>query len=79
MDERLARKLVRQLRIMNAFMIFFGVVFLISTAVTGIVLYRIYTYAHNLEQKTSQTLDVQSKLCTNQSVSALLGSSSICK
>lgn|GEM_PF-6955342 len=80
MDELLARRLVRQLRIINLFLIFFSLIFLIALIAGGIAIYKIYTYAHNLEQKTTQTLNLQQKLCSNGSVSSLLSSSNtICK
>lgn len=80
MDDKLIRQLVRQLRIVNFFLIFFSLIFIVAMVAGSIAIYRMYTYAHNLEQKTSQTLDLQQKLCSNSSVSSFLSdSSSVCK
>lgn len=81
MDEAvLLKKLVRQLKWLNFWVAFFGILFLASLAVTGVLIYHLATYVHqseqsltNLQQKTLPTLSSPPALCSNPSLKALAG------
>ncbi len=69
------------MKLLNFWVTFFGVLFLVSLAVAGFLLFKVVTYVHkseqaitNLQQKTSQNLDVQKQVCDNASIRALAGS-----
>ena len=87
MDEALLRQIVRQLKFLNFWIAFFGVITIVTLAITGVVLYKIATVANNsvkkldaFQQQTSKTLNVKQQLCSDASFSTLLHSqTSICK
>ena len=87
MNDALLRQVVKQLKILNFWIAFFGVLFIIGFIISGIVLYKIATYTNNsvkkfetFQQQTSKSLDVKQQLCSDSSVGALLGSrTSLCK
>jgi len=75
MDEMLARQLTRQLSVLNRWIKFFGILFLIGFLVLGILIYKVISFTHNAEKKinniqqtTSQDLNVQNKLCSSSLV-----------
>ncbi len=79
MDEALLRQLTRQLKLLNFWITFFGVLFLIGFIVLGILIYKVVSFTHsaetkitNLQQTTSQTLDVQKQLCDTKSLGSFL-------
>ena len=74
MNEQLAKQLTRQLRLLNFWITFFGVIILASLAVSGYFMYRAYTYVKkaessltSLQQKAQLNVDVQDKLCNSKS------------
>jgi hypothetical protein len=82
MDEALQKQLLRQLRLLNFWITFFGVLLLVTMAVLGFLLFKVVTYVHhttdqltNLQQKTEQSLNVKSQLCNNSTISKALGNS----
>lgn len=82
MDELTAKQLVRQLKIINFWITFFGVSFLIAFAILGILIFKAVTFMRSTEQKitdfqfkTSQTLNVKDDLCK----SGPLSDTSYCK
>ena len=82
MDELTAKQLVRQLKIINFWITFFGVTFLIAFAVLGVLIFKVVTFVRSTEQKitdfqtkTSQTLNVKDDLCK----SGPLSGTSYCK
>ena len=87
MDEALLRQIVRQLKFLNFWISFFGVIIIITLAITGVVLYKIVTVANNsvkkldaFQQQTSNSLNVKRQLCSDTSLSSLLRSqTTICK
>ncbi len=88
MDDLLARQLLRQLKIINTFMIALAVIFLTFFIITGVVVYKVAREVHDaknsinsLQTKLQSNIDVKSKLCdTNGSVSNLLkDQSKICE
>jgi predicted PurR-regulated permease PerM len=80
MDDVLARKLSRQLRLLNSLIVFFSLVFLVLFAVAGVFAYRAITEIRDakdsltsLQDKAQQNLDFKSNLCSNSGqVSTLL-------
>lgn len=79
MDEKLARRLSRQLRIVNVFLVLFTLLFIAGFTVAGFFIYRVYNYAQGLEQKANKTLDLQQQLCQNKAITTFLsGSKSLC-
>lgn len=87
MEEALLRQVVKQLKVLNFWIAFFGTITIIGFIVSGVILYKVATYAGNsvkkfesFQQQTSKSLDVKQQLCSDSSISSLLGSqSSICK
>ncbi|MDL2341531.1 MAG: hypothetical protein QFB87_00425 [Patescibacteria group bacterium] len=87
MDEALLKQIVRQLKFLNFWITFFGCTIIIGFIIGGIALYSVITAANNsvkklenFQQQTSKNLDIKSQLCSNDSLTTLLGSqSSICK
>lgn len=87
MDEQLLRQIVRQLKFLNFWIAFFGVITIISLAATGLILFKIVTVANDsvkkfdsFQQQTSKSLNVKHQLCSDSSLSSLLSSqTSFCK
>lgn len=82
MDEQLQRQLVRQLKIMNFWITFFGTIILVSLLVMGFLIFKMVTFVRSTEQKitnfqtkTTETLNVKDDLCRNN----LLKGSAYCK
>ena len=70
MDEKLQRQLLRQLKILNFWITFFGVLFLVSIGIIGFLLFQVITFARDtggkidsLEQTTTEKLDVKAQIC----------------
>ena len=79
MDEVLARQLTRQLKLLNFWITTLAVVMLVGFLILGYLIFKVITFTHDitdkftdLQQKTSQTLDVQKKLCATKTVGSLL-------
>ena len=87
MDEALLRQIIRQLKFLNFWIAFFGVITITTLAITGLVLFKIATVANNsikkldsFQQQTSKTLNVKQQLCSDVNLSSLLNSqTSFCK
>lgn len=85
-DELLLKQLVRQIKILNFWVTFFGLLFVAALAIAGFLLWRMVTFVHQTEQhlqsiqtKTSQTLDVQNQLCGSSLSGLLKGNTDYCK
>lgn len=87
-NEVLLKQLVRQMKLLNFWVTFFGVLFIAALAVAGFMLYKMVTFVHQTEQrlesiqtKTSQTLDVQNQVCGDATLKTFLShaSSNYCK
>ena len=79
MDDLLVKQLTRQLKLLNFWITLFGTLFLISLIVIGVLIFKLVTFTNrtadkisDLQDKTSQTLNVQKKLCDTKSVGSLL-------
>jgi phosphoglycerate-specific signal transduction histidine kinase len=74
MDELLAKQLLRQLRILNTFLIGFAVTFLILFIVAGVFMYKAYREVqdakeslNSLQQKVQGSVDIKAQLCDSKS------------
>lgn len=87
MDEVLLRQIVRQLKFLNFWITFFGVLIVVSLSIAGFVLFKIVTTANNsikkldsFQQQTAKSLNVKQQLCSDGSLKSLLGSqTTFCK
>lgn len=84
-NELLLKQLVRQMKWLNFWVSLFGILFIISMIISGILLFKAVTYIHEGQQKisdiqrsTSQTLDVKSHVCDSELQSLLGKSNSYC-
>jgi sensor histidine kinase regulating citrate/malate metabolism len=87
MDEVLLRQLVRQLKILNFWITTVGLLILAAIVICIVLLIKIVAFVHNteskitdLQQKTTQSLNVKQQLCTNKSISDFLqNKSTVCQ
>jgi sensor histidine kinase regulating citrate/malate metabolism len=87
MDEMLQRQLVRQLKLLNFWITTVGILILAAIIVCIILLIKVVTFVHHtesqlsdLQQKTTQSLNVKQKLCSNQSITDFLqNKSDVCQ
>jgi predicted PurR-regulated permease PerM len=86
MDELLIKQLTRQLRLLNIWISFFGIIFLIGFLILGILVYKVVTLTDNvsnkftsLQQKTEQSLNLQKQICDTKTIGSLIQkNTSIC-
>ena len=81
-DDKLARELTRQLKIINFWISLFGSIIVITLLILGFLVFKVVTYAQSTEQKvtdlrqkTVNTLNVKDDLCKN----SVLSGSGYCK
>lgn len=80
MDEKVAKKLSRQLRILNTLLLSFTLVFLAGAIIIGVAAYKVIHELQDaknnitsLQEKAQQNLDLKTKLCDSDgSVASLL-------
>jgi sensor histidine kinase regulating citrate/malate metabolism len=79
MDEYVQRQLVRQLKLLNFWITTVGILILASIIVCIYLLIKVVTFVHHtesqlsdLQQKTTNSLNVKQKLCTNKSITDFL-------
>lgn len=66
MDEKLLRKLSRQIRFLNIFMAFFGIVIITGLVIIGLLLWQVITFAQDINNRITNTreqLNVQQQAC----------------
>jgi hypothetical protein len=85
MDDLLVTQLIKQLKILNFWIRLFGILVLVSLVILGVLLYKIVTFVNDtqqkiidIQQKTSQTLDVQQRLCDTKTGNVLLQKTDVC-
>lgn len=87
LDPKMARKLLRNLRILNTLVIFFALLIISTFVVTGVLAYKVLTEVretkdsfNSLTEKAQDNLNFKSDLCSSSgSVSTLLKrQSSVC-
>lgn len=81
-DDKLARELTRQLKIINFWISLFGSIIAITLLILGFLVFKVVTYVQSTEQKVSDlrqktvnTLNVKDDLCKN----SVLSGSGYCK
>ncbi len=87
MHETLLKQLTRQLKILNFWITLFGSLILISFVIIILLLFKVVTFVQDtsqkvsdLQQKTSNTLNVEKQLCANKSFSDFLqDKTDVCK
>lgn len=74
MDEQLAKQLTRQLKILNRWLLAMTTLFVAAMIVIGVLLFKIITFVNDtrdritdVQQKADSALDVQGRLCKNDS------------
>lgn len=79
MDEKLARKINRQLRGIKIMLGFFFLMSLAMLLILGFIAFKVISFTrtvdskiNNIEQSTSQKLDVKSQLCSANNSTKLL-------
>lgn len=82
MDEKLQKKLIRQLRAIRFWLGFFGIVLVVGFAFVGFLTFKAFTVVTNaqksldsLQTKANQAAQVKNELCSN----SLVATSSYCK
>lgn len=78
MDEKLARKINRQLRGIRLMLGFFTLLFVAMLVILGFIAWKVVTFTHdvnnkitNIETSTQQKLDIKSELCNGTSSNAI--------
>ncbi|MDB5169927.1 MAG: hypothetical protein JWN82_323 [Candidatus Saccharibacteria bacterium] len=88
MDEALIRKLSRQVKVLNFFLVFFSVIFIAVLAVTGLVAYRALQEVRDakntltsLQSQAGENLNVKNDLCDSSGTlgSLLKSQSDVCE
>ena len=87
MDEALLRQIVRQLKFLNFWITFFGVIIVLSFVIAGFALYKVATFTSdsvrrfdNFQSQTTKSLNVKQQLCNDTSLKNLLATqTSFCK
>lgn len=85
-EKTVESQLLKQLKILNFWITTFGVLFLLALGIIGFFMYQTAMFVKstndkftNLQQSTSQTLDVKSQVCQgNDQLSEFLKSSGYC-
>lgn len=77
MDEVLLKQLVKQLKLLNFWISFFGAIIVISLIALGILLFKVITYTQQVSSQISETrqslqqsTDVKSQLCGSDSIAS---------
>ena len=81
MDEKLARKINRQLRAIKVMLGFFTLLMVTTLVILGFIAWKVVSFTQsvnnkitNIEQTTQQKLDIKSQLCDNADQNALTNS-----
>lgn len=85
-DERLARKLSRQLRLLNIMVSFFGVITVAGLVLLGVLLWQVIAFAQGVNTQVQEfrsdaasQLDVREQACSDESLGAFLrGNTTVC-
>lgn len=84
MDEVLLKQLTRQLKILNVWISIFGSLILISFVIIIFLLFKVVTFVQDtsqkvsdLQQKTSNTLNLEKQLCEDKSFSDFLNNKTV--
>ena len=84
-DEVLLKQIVRQLKLLNFWIAAFGTLVLVALVITGIILYKLVTFANesvqglnNVQQQAKDSLDIKSKLCGSDAKAVLPANLDLC-
>lgn len=80
MDEHLAKSIRRQLRAIKLMLGFFSLLLVAMLLILGFIAWKVVTFTQdvsnritNIQEKTQQNLDLKEQICSNNSISGLLG------
>lgn len=79
MDEKLIKALTRQMRILNFWVTIYGTIILVVLIFLSVTLFRVVSYVNNLNKKVESSLDVKTKICSNDSSLANILQDKVCK
>lgn len=87
MDQTLLSQLVKQLKILNFFLILFGVLILASIVAIGFMLFQVITFAQeasnnfeDFKMQSSEALNLRQQICSDSTIGAFLRSKDgLCK
>ena len=79
MDEKLIKALTRQMRILNFWVTIYGTIILVVLIFLSVTLFRVVNYVNNLNKKVESSLDVKTKICSNDSSLANILQDRVCK
>ncbi len=88
MDQELQKQLVKQLKVLNFWIRFFGMLVVVGLLIVGFLLFRIIFFVRDLDNRVnsfqdsaSEVLDVKSKLCEAEGgvTGFLKNSSGVCE
>lgn len=87
MDEVIIKQLTRQLRVLNIWLTFLGVVMIVGFVILGILIYKVLSFTHDvsnkfttLQQKTEQSVNIQKQLCDIKNIGTFLHKeTTVCK
>ena len=79
MDEKLIKALTRRMRILNFWVTIYGIIILVVLIFLSVTLLRVVSYVNNLNKKVESSLDVKTKICSNDSSLANILQDKVCK
>jgi hypothetical protein len=79
MDEKLIKALTRQMRILNFWVTIYGTIILVVLIFLSVTLFRVVSYVNNLNKKVESSLDVKTKICSNDGSLANILQDRVCK
>lgn len=79
MDEKLIKALTRQMRILNFWVTIYGITILVVLIFLSVTLFRVVNYVNNLNKKVESSLDVKTKICSNDGSLANILQDRVCK
>ncbi len=79
MDEKLIKALTHQMRILNFWVTIYGTIILVVLIFLSVTLFRVVNYVNNLNKKVESSLDVKTKICSNDSSLANILQDRVCK
>lgn len=86
MDQELSRQLVRQLKILNRWVTFFGLVFLVAMVIAGILLFRLVAFMQDAsvrlsqaQQQVQESTNLKKQLCDSPDAGTFLKNTSLCQ
>ncbi len=79
MDEKLIKALTHQMRILNFWVTIYGTIILVVLIFLSVTLFRVVNYVNNLNKKVESSLDVKTKICSNDGSLANILQDRVCK